>query len=112
MSVSALATKIHKLAAAVADAATFTVPYPNGFAQADLTGTTGGEVLVGENDIWPQDDPGFGFVFGAGDITVTNNTGATIPVGTELLISFGDRTINGSYNLTSPKQLQDKVAGL
>lgn len=98
MTTSAIVTTTHTLAAAVADEGTFTVAYPSGYNQAALTGTTGGEVLVGENDVWEQDDPGFAFAFGASNITVTNDTGATLAAGTELKISFGDRTKDGSYN--------------
>ena len=115
MTTSAIVTTTHSLAAAVADAATFTVPYPAGFDQDALTGTTGGEVLVGENDVWQQDDPGFAFSFGASNITVTNNTGATLAAGTDLKISFGDRTKDGSYNadvrVEGPAALTDNSGG-
>ena len=112
MTTSAIAYTTYTTTASVADAGTMTVAYPSGFAQADLLGSTGGTVAVGENDVWDQADPGFAFTFGVSDITVTNNTGAAIPANTLLKISFGDKTIGGSYNLTSPRALQDKVAGL
>ena len=98
MTTSAIALTVHTLVAAVADEATFTAAYPSGYDQDALTGTTGGEVLVGENDVWQQDDPGFAFSFGASNITVTNNTGATLAAATDLKLSFGDRTKGGSYN--------------
>jgi hypothetical protein len=95
---SAIAKTTHTLASAVADEGTFTVSYPSGFTQATLTGATGGVVAVGENDIWDQADPGFAFSYGASNITVTNNTGASLPAATVLTISFGDSTKSGSYN--------------
>lgn len=98
MTTSAIAYTTHTLTTAVADTATFTVAYPTGFDQAALTGSTGGEVAVGENDVWDQADPGFDFSFGASNITVTNNTGATLAANTELKISFGDASKGGSYN--------------
>lgn len=112
MTVSAIVTTTHTLTAAVADEGTFTVAYPSGYDQDALTGATGGEVAVGENDVWDQADPGFAFSFGASNITVTNNTGAALTAGTELTLSFGEKTVNGSYNVTNPKQLQDAVAAL
>lgn len=102
------------LAADVADGATVTVPYPAGLAQADLADTTGGVVAVGNNDVWPQ-GTGVGTVamaFGASNVTVTNNSGITWPAGAEVIASFGQVDINGSYNLTYPKQVQDAVADL
>jgi hypothetical protein len=115
MTTSSIVTTTHTLAAAVADTATFTVPYPTGFDQDALTGTTDGEVLVGENDVWQQDDPGFAFAFGASNITVTNNTGATLAAATDLKISFGDRTKAGVYNpdvrVEGPAALTDNSGG-
>lgn len=115
MTTSAIATTTHTLTAAVADTATFTVAYPTGFDQDALIGTTGGEVAVGESDVWDQDDPGFAFSFGASNITVTNNTGATIAAATDLILSFGDRTKDGSYNPAirreTPVDLTDNSGG-
>lgn len=112
MTISAKANVEHTLTAAVADAGTFTVAYPAGETQASLTGTTGGSVAVGENDVWDQADPGFAFAFGASNITVTNNTGYTLAAATDLILSFGEKTISGSYNLTNPKEIQDAVEAL
>ena len=103
MSFSALAKTTHTLAAAVADAATFTVAYPSGTTQATFTYASGGDVLVGENDVWTiGEDPGFAVSYGASNITVTNNTEASLAAGTELTLSFGEKTTDGSYNPTSP----------
>jgi|SRR5690625_900916 len=113
---SALGNSRTVLAADVADGATVTVPYPAGLAQADLADSTGGVVAVNENDVWEQDqDAGDGtvaFAFGASNITVTNNSGVTWMAGADLIASFGRVDINGSYNLTYPKQVQDAVADL
>lgn len=115
MTTSAIVTTTHTLASAVADAGTFTVAYPSGFDQDALVGTTNGEVVVGENDIWDQADPGFAFSFGASNITVTNNTGATIAAGTDLTISFGEYTNSGVYNpvmkTEGPVALTDNSGG-
>lgn len=100
MTVSAIAYTTHTLASAVADDGTFTVAYPTGHDQASLIETTGGQIVVGENDVWGQGDPGFEFTFGASNITVTNRTGATIAAQSEIKLSFGDRTQDGSYNAT------------
>lgn len=104
------------LAADVADGATVTVPYPAGHDQDSLSGTTGGAVAINDNDIWPQDqnagDGTVAFSFGASNVTVTNNSGVTWAAGSEVVASFGRVDINGSYNLTYPKQVQDAVADL
>lgn len=110
---SALGNVTAVLASDVADSATATVPYPAGTDQASLTGTTGGAVAIGENDIWPQDqaagDGTVAFTFGASNITVTNNSGVTWAAGSTLIASFGETAIDGSYNLTHPKQVQDQL---
>lgn len=111
---SALGNSRTVLATDVADGATVTVPYPAGLTQTDLTDSTGGVVAVNENDVWPQ-GTGAGTValtFGASNITVTNNSGITWTAGSDLIASFGETSINGSYNLTYPKQVQDAVANL
>lgn len=115
MTISAVATTTHTLTAAVTDTSTFTVAYPTGFNQAALQTTSGGEVVVGENDVWGEADPGFAFSFGASNITVTNNTGATLPIGTELRLSFGEYTNDGSMNpvmqVAGPVSLTDSSGG-
>lgn len=96
------------LAAAVANAGTVTLPYPAGLVQADLTGETGGQVAV-NGDVF-NEGTGAGTVaiaYGATSITVTNNSGAAWPVGAEVIGSYGRIDINGSYNLTWPKAVQD-----
>jgi hypothetical protein len=107
----AIANAKFTLAAAVANAATVTMAYPAGTTQASLTGSTGGSVMVGQDGPYRQ-GVGVEIAFGASLITITNNTGFTWPAGAELIASFGRTDINGSYNLTYPKQIQDKVNAL
>lgn len=97
------------LVSAVADAGTVDVAYPTGTNQAGLTGSTGGEVTVDQSS-YDQGAGGVTFAFGASAITITNDTGFTWPAGAELYASFGQTDIQGSYNLTYPKQIQDQVA--
>lgn len=114
MAVSAIANLEHTLAAAVANAATFTVPYPAGTTQAILTGSTGGQLVRESGETYLQ-GTGAGTIalaFGASNITVTNNTGNALPAAAKLYLSFGEVDINGSYNLTNPKKVQDRVNAL
>lgn len=85
------------LAAAVADAGTVTVAYPTGTNQAGLSGSTGGDIVVDQQE-YEQGVGGATFTFGASDITITNDTGTTWPAGAELIVSFGSTNDNGSYN--------------
>ena len=109
MSRSAIANIIHVLAAAVADDATFTVAYTSGTDADTFAAATNGEVAIGENDVWLEGDSGFTFTYGAPNITVTNKTGATLAAQTELLISLGDKTVSGSYNLP-PNSIETRLA--
>ncbi|MCH4543132.1 hypothetical protein [Ochrobactrum sp. A-1] len=107
---SSIGTSKVTLAAAVANGATVTVPYPTGQTQTSLTGTTGGSVAVGDNDVFPQAASGAGtvaFAFGASNITITNNSGISWPANTVVTAGFGHIDIDGNYNLTWPKQVQD-----
>ena len=68
------------LAADVPNGGTVTVPYPAGYGQADLTGANAGltsdnEVLVNDNDAYRGAQ--VTFAYGAGNVTVTNNSGVT-----------------------------------
>ena len=102
------------LASAVADGGTVTVGYPTGTNQASLTGSTGGEVSIndGAGGLWKQGAGGFTVSFGASTITITNDSDVAWPAQASLYASFGETDINGNYNLTYPKQIQDKVASL
>ena len=98
---SSLAVAKAVLAAAVANNQTVAIPYPAGFTQAFLIGSTGGSLAVNNNDRFPQAPSGAGtvaFAFGADTITITNNSGVTWPVGAELIVGFGDSQIGGTYN--------------
>lgn len=111
---SALGIVKHTLASAVADAATVAIAYPAGTTQASLTGSTGGTLTIndGAGGSFKQGAGGFTAAFGASTITITNDSDVTWPAGAVLAASFGQTDINGSYNLTAPKQVQDKVADL
>lgn len=95
----ALASVTARLNAAVANAATVTVPYPTGFTQAALIGSTGGAVVINNNDVYQQLSSGVrvNYTFGASDITITNNTGVTWAAGSDLAASFGRSNIEGRY---------------
>lgn len=106
---SAIANSRHTMAAAVANAGTFTVPYPAGTVQATLTGSTNGQLALKSGEVFKQAASGAGtvaFSFGASNITITNNTGVTLPANAEIHLSFGEIDINGSYNLTTPRKVQ------
>lgn len=112
MTVSAVANTEAVLASSVNTAGTFTVPYPAGFVQADLTGSTGGVMSLESGETFKQAASGDGTIglsFEASTITVTQRTGITLPAGTRVFLSFGEVDIKGSYNLTNPKAVQDFV---
>lgn len=96
---SALAVQTARLAAAVANTATVVVPYPAGFNQAALIGSTGGFLALNNNDVYVQAASGtrVNFTFGASDITITNNTGVSWPIGSDIVVSFGRSSIEGRY---------------
>ena len=81
---------IHYIASDVADAGTFTVAYPSGTTQ--LTFNAGnykegsGHSVVADQNKWPDaSSSGIAFTtFGASNITLTNNTGATLSAGTKV----------------------------
>lgn len=78
----------HVLAAAVADDATFTIAYPTGTTQGDfdkgLANLANCYVILNSNDKWTYADPGINLSFGASNITVTNRSGYSWPIGTEV----------------------------
>lgn len=97
---SALGNSTTVLASAVTNTNTFTMPYPTGLVQADLLGTTGGRLALNDNDTFPQAASGAGtvaFAFGASLITVTNNTGITLPANSTIKASFGRNEQAGRY---------------
>lgn len=109
---SAVANLEYLTPTAIANAGTFTVPYPTGQTQTTLNGSTLGQLALASGDAFPQAASGNGtvaFSFGASNITVTNNTGVTIPANTKMFLSFGAVDINGSYNVTTPRKVQALV---
>lgn len=77
------------LATAVADAGTTTIAYPSGTAQGDfdkgLANLTGCYAILNNNDRIPYGTSGVRIgtiTFGASNITITNNSGYTWPIGT------------------------------
>lgn len=111
---SALGNISVTLASAVADGATVAVAYPTGTTQAGLTGSTGGTLSIndGQGGTFEQGAGGFTASFGGSTITITNDSDVSWPASAKLTASFGRTDINGSYNLTYPKQAQDKIASL
>ena len=109
----AIANAKFTLATAVANNGTVTLAYPSGTNQALLDGSTGGSVMVNQEGPYRQGATNHvDIAFGSTTITITNKTGASWPAGTEITASFGRTDINGSYNLTYPKQVQDAVTDL
>lgn len=80
------------LASAVADDGAITVAYPSGTNQAFFTGANAsgnGALIVNNNEVYTEGDPGVEITYGGSDITVTNRSGESIPAGAELLIQLG-----------------------
>lgn len=83
------------LGAAVANAGTVTVPYPAGTNQASFTGVNAapntGAAIVNDNDFYPEAASGVrvNLTYGASNVTLTNNTGVTWPIGATVRVQFG-----------------------
>lgn len=83
------------LATAVANAGTVVIPYPAGTTQATFTGTNAaantGAVVLNSNEVYPEAASGVrvAITYGASDITITNNTGASWPAGSTLRVQLG-----------------------
>lgn len=99
-----------QLASAVANNGTFTVNYPSGMSQARLQGATGGRMIVDNDLAYAQGASGFTVVYGASNMTVTNTTGGTLAAGSDILISFGRDTRNGSGVYNPPVMQAGPVA--
>jgi hypothetical protein len=86
----------HDLTGDVADGGTVVVSYPSGYGQSDFSATASHGVIIdytpsgsiGINEIWFRDNGDIAVTFNAGDITVTNNTGATWFTGWRLSCNF------------------------
>jgi hypothetical protein len=96
---SSLAITRAVLAAQVNNAGTVVIPYPAGSTQASLITSTGGELVLNDNDRYVQAVSGVRveFTFNAGDITVTNETGVAWPIASTILVSFGSSDYEGRY---------------
>lgn len=83
------------LGAAVANAGTVTVPYPAGTNQASFTGANAapntGAAVVNDNDFYPEAAAGVrvNLAYGGSNVTLTNNTGVTWPIGATVRVQFG-----------------------
>ena len=82
------------LATAVANAGTVTLAYPAGTAQADFTGANAsadGALTLNDNDVFPEATSGVrvNYVYGADNITLTNNTGVSWPAGSRIRAQLG-----------------------
>jgi hypothetical protein len=80
-----------KLASAVANAGTLTVPYPTGTAQADYLTTNAGvtsDNMALIDGVKYTGGTLLGFSYGASNITVTNNTGVTWAAGADCWFGF------------------------
>jgi len=74
------------LAAAVADAGTFTVTYPTGTSRGDFSAGIGHKLVINDQDLSTPAD--IGLSFGATAVTVTNRTGATWAQGSNFYFQF------------------------
>lgn len=91
------------LAAAVANAGTFTVAYPTGFVQrsfqSGLLGPTS-YMQVNDNDRYSVTQASLSF--GASLVTVTNNTGLTLPAGSTIRLHLDVMDGKGRIPFTIP----------
>lgn len=110
MAVTALASVVTTLGAAVADDATFTVTIAN--AATLLTGSTGGRMIVNGDIAYDQGASGFTATYSGSTVTVTNTTGAALAAGSVIALSFGEKTLNGSYNVAFPATVEARIAAL
>lgn len=101
------------LAAAVADAGTFTLAYPTGSTQlsftAGLNGTAHYAIFNGA-DRWAAATPGIAVAFGASLITVTNNTGYSLAAGTTVDLFFELKKGNSRIPIVLPLPLLVDIA--
>jgi hypothetical protein len=107
----AKANKTHTIASDVTNGSTFTTAYPTGSTQASLRGSSGAQLVYAGSVLRQGASPGIAVAFGASTITITNNSGFTLPAGSEVILSFGDTTRNGSYNVTVGGEQSQAAAG-
>lgn len=83
-------------------AGTVVFAYPNGTAQADFTGANANPnayLYLNDNDRFTEAADEFDITYGASNITVTNKTGFTWPVGTRLGINLANSSPIGIEDL-------------
>lgn len=108
-----VAAPLVTLATAVASpAGTVTVPYPAGRVQADFTGINASGtayLLLNDNDRFEEADDDFEIAYGGSNVTVTNKTGATWPIGTTLRVglAFADPAGNIDNLALTPLDTSD-----
>lgn len=78
------------LAADVANAATFTIAYPSGFTQGSFASgqAQAAYMIVNGNNRYAAVDSKMSVAFGASNITVTNNSGQTLTVGSSISVNI------------------------
>lgn len=81
------------LGAAVVDTGTVTgIAYPPGTNQAFFTSpndSATGVVIINDNDVYAEGDPGIDITYGASTITLTNDTGLTWAAGSSVILQLG-----------------------
>lgn len=80
----------HTLAAAVADAATFTVSYPTGKDAGSFYQAMGHKIVISGGSVLSYPDD-FGVTLGASNITITNKTGGTLAAETVMRIQIEEQ---------------------
>lgn len=101
------------LGADVADTGTVTLPYPPGTNQASFTGrnaSADGVVVVNDNDVYAEDDPGIGLTYGVSNITLTNNTEQTWTAGSRVIVELG-MAGGGVVNVVQQPAFADLTGG-
>lgn len=96
-----VAAPILTLGTAVASpAGTVNVSYPTGFVQADFTSSNASGtayLILNDNDRFEEVDDEFDISYDSSNVTVTNKTGYTWPVGTKLLVGLAYADPVGDY---------------
>lgn len=104
------------LASAVANAGTFTVPYPTGFAQADFTGINAAAeavMIVNNNDEYKETASQIAVSYDASEVTVTNSTGTTLPAGSLILMGLAyDGDVNALTDNSGGTSGGDTIAAV
>lgn len=86
--------------AVTSPAGTVAFAYPTGYVQADFTGdfaNTVAYMIVNGNDRYEEADDEFDISYGASTVTITNKTGATLPVGTTIQVGLSYAGEEGAF---------------